>query len=64
MFNGYWDVVLADEDLTRLVPWYRAMWEAVQGACRPGAALLACLAGGLYLGRRRIARALQAQRSE
>jgi peroxiredoxin len=58
MFNGYWDVALADEDLTAPVPLYRAVWETVQGACRPGVALLACLVGGLYLGRRRIARAL------
>jgi peroxiredoxin len=58
MFNGYFDVVLADEDLTQPVPWYRSLWETAQQMCQPGVALLACLAGGLYIGRKRIARAL------
>ncbi len=61
MFNGYFDVCLADEDLTRPVPWYERAWEGARAVCRPGVALLACLAGGLYLGRRRVARALGVQ---
>jgi peroxiredoxin len=59
MFNGYFDAVLADQDLMQPVPWYRPMWETAQRVCQPGVALLACLVGGLYLGRRRIARALE-----
>ncbi len=46
MFNGYWDVALADEDLTRpRLP-----------RISPGVALLACLAGGAYLCRRKFSR--------
>ncbi len=63
MFNGYFDVALADEDLTRPVPWYVPVWETAKGVCRPGMTLLVCLAGGLYLGRRRIGRALGAKTS-
>jgi peroxiredoxin len=59
MFNGYFDVVLADEDLTIPVPWYRLAWKTAQSVCRPGLAVLACLAGGLFLGRRRVARMLR-----
>jgi hypothetical protein len=58
MFNGYFDVVLADEDLTRPAPRYESAWRTAQGVCRPGVAVLVCLFGGLFLGRRRIARAL------
>jgi peroxiredoxin len=60
MFNGYFDVALADEDLTAPVPWYRAAWSMMQGTGRPIVALFACVVGGLYLGRRRIVRALRA----
>ena len=35
-----------------------AAWEVAQAVCRPGVAVLACLVGGLFLGRKRIARAL------
>src|SRR5262249_54253026 len=63
MFNGYFDVALADEDLTRPAPWYAAAGETAKAVFRPGTALLACLAGGLYLGRRRVARALGAKTS-
>jgi peroxiredoxin len=58
MFNGYFDVVLADEDLTVPLPWWERTWRALAWACRPGVALLACVVSGLYLGRRRIAKAL------
>ena len=60
MFNGYFDVCLADEDLTRPVAWQARAWEAGRRVCRPGVAVLICLVGGLYLGRKRIARALDA----
>lgn len=59
MFNGYFDVALADEDLTAARPWPGRAWEAIAGVCRPGVALLACVGGGLYLGRKRIAKALR-----
>jgi hypothetical protein len=59
MFNGYFDVALADEDLTAPPPWYGRAWEAVARVCRPGVALVACVIGGLYLGRRRLAKALR-----
>jgi hypothetical protein len=56
MFNGYFDVCLADEDLTRPVPWHERAWQATRGVCQPGVAVLLCLGSGLYLARRRIAR--------
>src|SRR5262249_60081505 len=49
MFNGYFDVVRADEDRTR---WPTA-WEVL---ARPGVAVLAVLAGGFYPLRRRLRR--------
>jgi len=58
MFNGYFDVALADEDLTRPVPWYSSVWRVARDVCRPGVTVLMCVAGGLYLMRRRVARAL------
>ncbi len=58
MFNGYFDVALADEDLTVPVPWNRVAWETAKGTCRPGVAVLMCLVGGVYLVRRRVARML------
>jgi hypothetical protein len=50
MFNGYFDVSLADEDLTR------PRWHSLP----PGVAVLACAAGGIFLGRRRLTRSLGA----
>jgi peroxiredoxin len=64
MFNGYFDVCLADEDLRAPVPWYGRVWQTGQEVCRPGVALLVCLFGGLYLGRKRIARALAVKPAE
>ncbi len=46
MFNGYFDVALADQDLTRPVPWYRK-----RGGIAPVTAALA-LAAGLFVCRR------------
>jgi hypothetical protein len=59
MFNGYWDVVLADQDLTRAPGWGEAAWSAARSVCRPPVALLALVVGGVYLSRRRIARWLE-----
>jgi hypothetical protein len=59
MFNGYFDVALADEDLTAPKPWRETAWEAAARVCRPWVAVLACVTGGLYLGRKRIAKALR-----
>jgi hypothetical protein len=58
MFNGYFDVALADEDLTQTPPWRQRLADAVRRLFSPGAALLIVLAGGLFLVRsRRAARA-------
>jgi peroxiredoxin len=53
MFNGYFDVALADQDLTRPVPWPATLWGAVRFVFRPGICSLVVLLGGLYLVRRR-----------
>jgi hypothetical protein len=60
MFNGYFDVVLADQDLTRESAWPWVLWRRAQALCRPQAALLAVLFGGIFLARRRLARWLGA----
>ena len=52
MFNGYFDVCLADEDLTRGPTW------AEYVARYRGVIVLGCAACGLFLVRRRIARGL------
>jgi hypothetical protein len=59
MFNGYFDVALADQDLTRPVPWHESLRGAARPYFSPGGCLLAVLAGGLFLARRPIARALR-----
>jgi peroxiredoxin len=60
MFNGYFDVALADEDLTKPVPWYTTVADvACRFALPPPFVVLACLIGVVYLGRKRIAQALQ-----
>ncbi len=53
MFNGYFDVVRADQDLTQPVPWHATLWANVRPLFRPGVCLLVTLAGGIYLTRRR-----------
>lgn len=55
MFNGYFDVVLADEDLTRPVPATIQAWRVVRPLFQPGVALLLVGLGGVYLSRRRLA---------
>jgi hypothetical protein len=59
MFNGYFDVALADEDLTKESAWPRALWRRARGVCRPPVALLAVVFGGVFLTRRRFARWLR-----
>jgi peroxiredoxin len=63
MFNGYFDVVLADQDLTRPVPWYAAVWAAIRPFFRPGNCFLVVLVGGLYLTRRRLATWLKPEKT-
>ena len=58
MFNGYFDVVLADQDLAEPVPWNHVLWQAVRSFCKPGNCLLAVLLGGMFLTRRRIGKLL------
>jgi hypothetical protein len=55
MFNGYFDVVLADEDLTREAAWHRVLWRRARAVGRPPVAALLLLVGGVYLSRRRLA---------
>jgi peroxiredoxin len=56
MFNGYFDVALAEEDLTRPVPWGARLAGAVRRVFRPGVALLTVVAGSLVLVRGRLCR--------
>jgi hypothetical protein len=59
MFNGYFEVVLADEDLARPIPWSAQMWKAARPIFRPGVSVLLLAVGGLYLSRRRVAAMLR-----
>jgi peroxiredoxin len=52
MFNGYFDVVLADEDLTQPEPSSAVIGRALRRLCSPPLVLLYLVAGGLYLTRR------------
>ena len=56
MFNGYFDVCLADEDLTQPVPWHVSLVGAARKVFRPRVAFLIVLAGGLFIGWRRLRR--------
>jgi hypothetical protein len=60
MFNGYFDVALADEDLTLPAPVYIQIWQAVRPCFQPGVAILFAGFAGIYLSRRRLAVLLQA----
>ena len=53
MFNGYFDVVLADQDLTAPVPWHSAFWLAAQSVFSPGVCLVVVLGCTFFLIRRR-----------
>jgi hypothetical protein len=52
MFNGYFDVAIADQDLTRPAPWYAGLTRAVWQISVAGWKTLALLIGGIYLVRR------------
>jgi peroxiredoxin len=56
MFNGYFDVVLAEEDLTRLPQWGQRLGAGLRLFFRPGVALLTVVAGSLVLVRGRMCR--------
>jgi peroxiredoxin len=60
MFNGYFEVVLADQDLTQGRSWSEMMDDARRRVFRPGFALLVVLAGGLFLVRKRVGQRLRA----
>jgi hypothetical protein len=54
MFNGYFDVVLVEQDLQREAAWPNRLWRGAQQVCRPPVALLMLVIGGTFLGRRKI----------
>jgi peroxiredoxin len=64
MFNGYFEVVLADEDLSRPIPWRPRIGEAARRIFRPGFSILLLAVGGLYLSRRRVAAMLRPEGEE
>ncbi len=59
MFRGYFDVALAEQDLTRPVPLFIQAWQIVRPFFQPGIAVLFVGLGCTYLGRRRLAKLLQ-----
>ncbi len=63
MFNGYFDVVLADQDLQREAAWPNQLWRSAQAVCRPPGALLMLVIGGIFLGRRKLAAWLQTDKT-
>jgi len=54
MFNGYFDIVLADQDLTAPIPWHTRLWTTLRPCFHPAIVLVVALAGSLYLSRRPI----------
>lgn len=64
MFRGYFDVALADQDLTRPGPLFLQAWQALRPCFQPGVALLSVGLGCIYLVRRRLGRLLQPDSSE
>jgi hypothetical protein len=56
MYNGYFDVCLADEDLTQPVAWNVALGRGARKVFRPRVAFLTVLAGGLFLAWGRVRR--------
>jgi hypothetical protein len=64
MFNGYFDVAFADEDLQRPPTW--GEWTAAKMSTfgeRPGIAVILSAMGGLYLGRRRVFNAIKEKKA-
>jgi len=53
MFNGYFDVVLADQDLTMPPPWQASVWAGAKKVLGSGHALLGIAVVGGFLGVRR-----------
>jgi peroxiredoxin len=53
MFNGYYEVVLADQDLTRPIPWHTALWAKVRPIFSLRFSLAIALVCGFYLVGRR-----------
>jgi hypothetical protein len=51
MFNGYFDVALADQDLTRGEPWRNGLQQRLRQVPVLGWKMLAFLIGGIYLAR-------------
>jgi hypothetical protein len=49
MFNGYFEVTLADQDLTRPAPWSATFLAAAQKSSRPAVTLLLMTIGVLFL---------------
>jgi hypothetical protein len=52
MFNGYYDVALADQDLTRAEPWHVRLRQAWPRASFIGWPMVTVMLGGVYLVRR------------
>jgi hypothetical protein len=63
MFNGYFDVVLAEEDLTRPLPWTQRLARSLRQVWTPGWAVLVILAAGLLLVRDRVQRTIATRHS-
>ncbi len=59
MFRGYFDVALADQDLTRPAPLFIQVWGTLRTFFRPGVVALFIALGCMYLARRRLAMHLQ-----
>jgi hypothetical protein len=57
MFNGYFDVALADQDLTKETPGRAELRAALRTVGQPGVAVAVVLLGSLFLVGRRVARA-------
>jgi peroxiredoxin len=60
MFNGYFDVALADQDLTQGPSWAESLDSARRRLFRPGFAVVVVLTGGLFLVRKQVGQRLQA----
>jgi peroxiredoxin len=61
MFNGYFDVVLADEDRTRPPSLTDQLWPIARRVGSPGVTALVVLVGGVFLGRARLGAWLRAR---